>query len=190
MERTPRRADVPCALEPTQVGRVSPLRAAIANRPFRVVPDGAQGTARPTLRFMGSPQSQGTGVHWDHEPDQSERRSPDRRLSLANVNRPNWSSAFRFMESPQSRRMGARWGLEPGKRRTPNIEHRTSNVTTRCCAAAAFDIRRSAFDVRCFLFRFMERRVPVSKRKRHQPAYVSLTWSRRAAMNQTAKEGQ
>jgi hypothetical protein len=43
----------PCATEPTKVGRVSPLRAAIAIRSLRVVPDGAHGTARPTLRFMG-----------------------------------------------------------------------------------------------------------------------------------------
>jgi hypothetical protein len=103
--------------------------------------------------------------HWAH-PDPalrgriiaaSERRSPDRLLSLANVPMPNWNSAFRFMESFQSHPMEPHWGLEPGKRRTPNIEHRTSNVTSRCCAAAAFDVRRSAFDVRCFLFGFMER---------------------------------
>jgi tetratricopeptide (TPR) repeat protein len=63
--------------------------------------------------------------------------------------------ALRFMGSRQSPQSGVHRGLEPGKRRTPNIEHRTSNVTTRCCAAAAFDVRRSAFDVRCFLFRLM-----------------------------------
>jgi hypothetical protein len=42
-----------------------------------------------------------------------------------------------------------------------NAEHRTSSVTTRCCTAAAFDVRGSVFGVRCFLFRFMEH--PTSK---------------------------
>jgi hypothetical protein len=76
---------------------------------------------------------------------------------LAKVAVPNWKSAIRFMGSLQFQGTGAHWDVEPGKRRTPNIEHRTSNVTTRCCAAAPFDVRRSAFDVRCFLFRFMGR---------------------------------
>jgi hypothetical protein len=58
-ERPPRPADAPCTLEPTKVGRGSPLRAAIANQGVQVVPDGAHpATAgRPTLRFMGREQS-------------------------------------------------------------------------------------------------------------------------------------
>jgi hypothetical protein len=69
MERLPRTSIAPCALEPTTVGRVSPRRAAIANPRVLIIRDGAQRTARPTLRFMGSLQSERMGAHGDHEPD-------------------------------------------------------------------------------------------------------------------------
>jgi hypothetical protein len=81
-------------------------------------------TNRHSARFMESLHLP-WHMRWDHEPDRSERRSPDPPVSLANVNMPTWNSAFRFMESLQSQESGAHCDLEPVKAR---IEHPTSNI--------------------------------------------------------------
>jgi hypothetical protein len=74
-------------------------------------------------------------AHWDHEPDRWERRSPNRRESLAEVNVPNWNSAFRFMERTP-RTLGAPCVLE--RRASCSFRTRSramSPVGTRCRAS-------------------------------------------------------
>jgi hypothetical protein len=193
-ERLPRTFIALCTLEPTKVGRVSPLRAAIANRTLWIVPDGAHGVTRPALRFMeslhlpwhmhwdlepwpgrsadslvrqflplgsrgqscprsgrrfmGSLQSRRAGAHRDPEPDQSERRSPDGRLSLANVNRPNWSSAFRFMEREPTiaeARRGAKWfALSSAGKSSPSPGGEGWGEGDRCLSTGSFRLHRIA----------------------------------------------
>jgi hypothetical protein len=65
------------------VGRDSFLRAAVANRRVRVLPDGAHGVTRPTLRFMGSLRSL-LRMHRGLEPDRAAlpRVRADRQVSL------------------------------------------------------------------------------------------------------------
>jgi hypothetical protein len=47
--KKPRHLNALCAPEPKMAGRVSPLRAAIANRHVLIVPDGAHGLSRHSL---------------------------------------------------------------------------------------------------------------------------------------------